>query len=69
MSWKKKPTLQLRHHYDKLRYCVVVDILWDNLNGALLPVLILSTPGGGTAECTVVTDPEQHAPGYLHHSI
>jgi len=69
MRGEKKPSRQLRRHYDKLRYCVVVDILWDNLNGAPLPVLILSTPGGGTAECAVVTDSERHAPGYLHHSI
>jgi len=64
-----KPTRQQRQHYEKLVGCVIVRVLWDKLNGAPLPVLILSTPGGGTVECTVMTDPGRHAPGYLDHDI
>ena len=69
MNRPVKPTRALRSHYEKLRYCLIVDVLWDKRDGKPLPVLVLSTPSGGTAECIVVSAPERLAPGYLHHNI
>ena len=69
MSRASNPTRQQREHYQKLIGCVIVRVLWDKLDGAPLPVLILSTPGGGTMECTVLADPEGNGPGHLEHDI
>ena len=64
-----RPTKIEREHYAKLRYCVIVDVLWDKPDGQPLPVLVLSTPGGGTAECTILSDPEGNSPGHLEHNL
>ena len=69
MSRPAKPTAALRRHYKKLVGCIVVRVLWDKLGGAPLPVLILSTPGGGNAECVVLNAPRGNTPGYLRHDI
>jgi hypothetical protein len=67
MRRSSKPTVEQRRYYEKLVGCVVVRVLWDKLDGQPLPVLIVSTPGGGTAECVVLKDQEANGPGYLRH--
>jgi hypothetical protein len=69
MSARAKPTKEERRHYARLVGCVVVRVLWDQAGGQPLPVLVVSTPGGGIAECVVFSNREQSAPGYLRHDI
>ncbi len=69
MSRSAKPSAAARQHYGKLVGCTVVRVLWDRLNGHPLPVLVLTTPGGGNAECVVLNAPSGKAPGFLRHDI
>ena len=69
MRRSSRPTREQRRYYGKLVGCVVVRVLWDKLGGQPLPVLIVSTPGGGTAECVVMRDVDGKKPGHLRHCI
>lgn len=69
MKKHRKPTAELRRLYNKLVGCVIVRVLWDAIYGQPLPVLILSTPGGGNAECVVFSGTTEDKPGHLRHDV
>ncbi len=60
-----RPTAHERKHYDQLVGCTVVRVLWEAFEGSPLLVLLVSTPGGGIAQVSVMCDPEGNAPGFL----
>lgn len=69
MSKTVNPSAEQRQYYEKLIGCTIVRVLWDKIGEQALPILVLSTPGGGNAECVVFSDQRGTVPGYLRHDI
>lgn len=69
MNDKTRVTRKQRRYYDKLAGCTIVEVLWDKRGGQRFPVLIISTSGGGNAECVVFESADQLAPGHLRHDL
>jgi hypothetical protein len=65
------PTPIERDHYAKLIGRQITAILWEEMEGRALPVLILSGSDrdGNVATATVLMDPEGNGPGHLDHSL
>jgi hypothetical protein len=65
------PTSIEREHYAKLIGRQITAILWEDLEGQALPVLLLNGKDrdGNAAIVTVLADPEGNGPGHLDHNL
>ena len=65
------PTQIERDHYAKLIGRQITAILWEELEGQALPVLLLTgwDRDGNAATTTVLADPEGNGPGHLDHNL
>ncbi len=66
-----QPTPIEREHYQKLVGRQIVAIIWEELEGQALPVLLLTgfDRDGNAATTAVLADPEGNGPGHLDHSL
>lgn len=60
-----------REHYAKLVGRQITAILWEEIDGRPLPVILLSgwDRDGKAATAAVLCDPEGNGPGHLDHSL
>ena len=65
------PTPIERAHYGKLVGRQITAILWEELEGQALPILMINgwDRDGNAATVTVLMDPEGNAPGHLNHNL
>ena len=65
------PTRIERAHYAKLVGRTITAIVWEEIEGQALPVLMLNgwDREGNAATVTVLADPEGNGPGHLDHSL
>ena len=65
------PTSIERVHYGKLVGRQITAILWEELEGQALPVLLLTglDQDGNAATVAVLADPEGNGPGHLEHNL
>ena len=65
------PTPIERAHYRKLVGRQITAILWEELEGQALPILMVNgwDRDGSAATVTVLMDPEGNAPGHLDHNL
>jgi len=65
------PTRIEREHYDKLVGRQITGVIWEEIEGQALPVLLLNgwDRDGNAATVTVLADPEANAPGHLDHNL
>jgi hypothetical protein len=65
------PTKIEREHYAKLVGRQIKAIIWEELDGRPLPVLVLNgwDRDGNAATVTVLADPEGNGPGHLDHDL
>ena len=65
------PTPIERAHYDKLVGRQITAILWEEMEGQALPILLLSgwDRDGNAATATVLMEPEGNGPGHLDHDL
>ena len=65
------PTKREREHYAKLIGRQITAIQWEEMEGRVLPILVLtgSDRDGNAASATVLTDPEGNGPGHLDHDL
>ncbi len=65
------PTPIEREHYAKLVGRQITAILWEEIEGQALPVLLLSgnDRDGNAASATVLADPEGNGPGHVDHNL
>ena len=65
------PTKIEREHYAKLVGRQITAILWEDIKGQALPVLLLTgwDRDGNAATVTVLMDPEGNGPGHLDRSL
>lgn len=66
-----QPTKIEREHYAKLVGRQITAVIWEDLEGKALPVLLLtgSDRDGNAATATVLADPEENGPGHLDHNL
>lgn len=66
-----RPTAIERAHYAKLVGRQITAIIWEELEGQALPVLLLNGQDrdGNAATFTVLADPEGNGPGHLDHNL
>ncbi len=66
-----RPTPFEQAHYGKLVGRKILAIQWEDFEGHLLPVLVLSGKNskGRLATAAVLCDPEGNGPGHLEHSL
>ncbi|MEP6671431.1 MAG: hypothetical protein ABJF10_19875 [Chthoniobacter sp.] len=66
-----QPTEIERQHYAKLVGRQITAVLWEELEGQAIPVLLLDgwDRDGNAATITVLADPEGNGPGHLDHSL
>ena len=66
-----EPTPIEKAHYAKLVGRRIIGIHWEDFEGDLLPILILSGKDreGNQAAAAVQCDPEGNGPGHLEHSL
>jgi hypothetical protein len=60
-----------REHYQKLIGRQILAIYWDEMEGKVLPFLVLSGRDldGHAATAAVLADPEGNAPDHLDHHL
>lgn len=65
------PTPIERAHYAELVGRQITAIVWEEIEGQALPVLLLSggDHDGDAATATVLMDPEGNGPGNLDHNL
>ncbi len=65
------PTKIERTHYAKLVGRQITAILWEEMEGQALPVLLLNGEDrdGNAATATVLADPEENGPGHVDHNL
>ena len=65
------PTKIEREHYAKLVGRQITAILWEDIEGQALPVLLLDDwdRSGSAATVTVFADPEGNGPGHLDYNL
>ena len=65
------PTKIEREHYAKLIGRQITVIIWEELEGQPLPVLLLTGwyRDSNAATITVFADPEGNGPGHLDHNL
>ena len=66
-----KPTPIERGHYAKLVGRRIIKVLWQDMEGQALPVLLLEGKDreGKAATVAVLADPEGNGPGHLDHNL
>ncbi len=66
-----EPTEIERQHYAKLVGRQITAIIWEELEGQALPVLLLNgwDRDGNAATISVLADPEGNGPGHLDHNL
>jgi hypothetical protein len=66
-----QPTAIEREHYAKLVGWQITAVIWEELEGRALPVLLLSgwDRDGNAASLTALADPEGNEPGHLDHNL
>jgi hypothetical protein len=66
-----EPTEIERQHYAKLIGRQITAVIWEEMNGQALPVLVLDgrDRDGNAATATVLADPEGNGPGHLDHNL
>jgi hypothetical protein len=66
-----EPTKIEREHYVKLVGRQITAIVWEELEGQALPVLLLTgwDRDGNAATVTVLADPEGNGSGHLDHNL
>lgn len=66
-----QPTEIVRQHYSKLVGRQITAIIWDELEGQALPILLLNgwDRDGNAAAINVLADPEGNGPGHLDHNL
>jgi len=66
-----QPTKIEREHYGKLGGRQITAIIWEELEGRALPVLLLTgwDRDGNAATITVLADSEGNGPGHLDHNL
>jgi len=66
-----EPTPIEREHYAKLVGRQITAIIWEDLEGQALPILLLSgnDRDGNEAMATVLMDPEGNSAGHLDHNL
>jgi hypothetical protein len=66
-----QPTPIESQHYAKLVGRQITAIIWEELEGQALPVLLLNgwDRDGNAATVTVLADPEGNGPGHLDHNL
>ena len=66
-----QPTNIEREHYAKLIGRQITAILWEDIEGQALPILLLDgwDRDGNAATVGVLADPEGNGPGHLEHSL
>ncbi len=66
-----RPTKIEVDHYAKLVGRQIVAIVWEEMEGEPLPVLLLGgwDRDGNAASLTVLADPEGNRPGHLDHNL
>ena len=66
-----QPTEIERQHYAKLVGRQITAIIWEELEGEALPVLLLNgwDRDGNAATAAVLADPEGNGPGHLDHNL
>lgn len=65
------PTQIERDHYAKLVGRQITAIIWEEMEGRALPILLLNggDRDGNAAAVTVLADPEGNGPGHLDHTL
>ena len=65
------PTDVERAHYQKLVGRQIVAIIWEEIEGQALPILLLSgnDRDGNAASVEVLCDSEGNGPGHLEHNL
>ena len=65
------PTPIEREHYAKLVGGQITAIIWEEMEGRALPVLLLNgwDRDGNAATVSVLADPEGNGPGHLDHNL
>ena len=65
------PTEVERQHYAKLVGRQITGVIWGELEGHALPVLLLNgwDRDGNAATVAVLADPEGNGPGHLDHNL
>jgi len=65
------PTRIKREHYAKLVGRQVTGIVWEEIEGQALPILLLNgwDRDGNAATVSVLADPEGNGPGHLDHNL
>jgi hypothetical protein len=65
------PTPIERAHYAKLVGRQITAIIWEEMEGRALPVLLLNgwDRDGNAATVAVLADPEGNGPGHLEHYL
>jgi hypothetical protein len=60
-----------RQHYQKLVGRQIIAIIWEEMEGQALPILLLSDndQDGNAASAQVLSDPEGNGPGHLEHNL
>jgi hypothetical protein len=66
-----QPTAFERSHYAKLTGRRIIAVLWEQMEGRPLPVLLLEGQDreGHAATVAVLADPEGNGPGHLDHNL
>jgi len=66
-----QPTKIERGHYAKLIGRQITGIVWEEVDGQALPVLLLNgwDRDGNAATAAVLADPEGNGPGHLDHNL
>ena len=67
----RNPTKIEREHYGKLVGRRIMAVIWEDMDGEPLPVLLLDgwDRDGNAATVTVLADPEGNGPGHLDHNL
>ena len=65
------PTKIEREHYAKLVGGQITAVIWEEMEGRAVPVLLLSgwARDGNAATALVLMDPEGNRPGHLDHNL
>jgi hypothetical protein len=65
------PTKVESDHYKKLVGRTITAILWEEVEGQALPILLLDgvDRDGNAVTVTVLMDPEGNGPGHLDHNL
>ena len=66
-----QPTAFERSHYAKLIGHRIIAVLWEQMEGRPLPVLLLEGQDrdGKAGTVAVLADPEGNGPGHLDHNL